>query len=257
MGDESVLKINVEKEIPFFGQGDSLENRLRKVSLRGFPNIRIYENAVFEIAKFSSQDIIKKLHTPQPSVYRTHLNKIKILHELFKEAGVDILNLDKAYDFTAVSENGVITEWTMLPPVVESFFIPSTLNGKLDYECLIGIEVVEFLNKQNLWLNPELQRINHTNNSRVYNLINDGSHRIHYGFENGGIKVITAQRITQGFPYYAAPQPYSSVKVIPERDQKAIETKIHVLEEPAHKSLYRLFPSGGIKSGDVRPEKIK
>ena len=32
MNDENVLKINIEKEIPFFGVGDSLESRLRKIS---------------------------------------------------------------------------------------------------------------------------------------------------------------------------------------------------------------------------------
>ena len=63
--------------------------------------------------------------------------------------------------------------------------------------------------------------------------------------------------MTSGYPYYAAPQPYSSVNVAQVRDQDGINTKIHVLQDPAHKSLYRLFPSGGIKSGDVRPEKIK
>ena len=89
----------------------------------------------------------------------------------------------------------------------------------------------------------------------MYNLINDGSHRIHYGFENNGIIILRASNMTPGFPYYAAPQPYSRVKVVPKRDQAATETKIHVVEEPSHKNLYRLFPSGGIKSGDVRSNK--
>ena len=257
ISDESVLKINIEREIPFFGFGDSLENRLRKVSLRGFPNIKIYKNAVFELSTLTSKDIIKKLYTPQPTVYRTHLNRIKVLHDLFKEQGIDILNLNKAYDFISISEGETETEWTILPPIVERFFIPRTPDRKLDYESLIGMEVIELLNKQDLWLNPELQKISYTSKTNMYNLINDGSHRIHYGFENGGIKIITAESMIKGFPYYAAPQPYSSVKIVPERNQKAIEMKVHVLEDPAHKSLYRLFPSGGIKSGDIRPEKVK
>ncbi len=257
MNDEGVLKINIEKEIPFFGVGDSLESRLRKVSLRGFPDVKIYEKATFEITKFNSKDIVRKLHTPQPTVYRTHLDKIQDLHRLFKEKGIDILNLNRSYDFSAVSKNGETTEWTMLPPVIERFFIPGDTNNKLHYEALLGIDLIKFLDNQNLWLNRDLTELNHTGNTRIYDLINDGSHRIHYGYENGGIKVLIVEGMTRGYPYYAAPQPYSSVKVVPVRDQDAINTKIHVLQDPAHKSLYRLFPSGGIKSGDVRSEKIK
>ena len=257
MNDENVLKINIEKEIPFFGVGDSLESRLRKVSLRGFPDVKIYEKAAFEVTKLNSKDIVKKLHTPQPTVYRTHLDKIQDLHRLFKEEGIDILNLNKAYDFSAVSKNGETTEWTMLPPVIERFFIPRDTNNRLCYESLLGIDLIRFLDNQNLWLNQDLTKLNHTSNTGIYNLINDGSHRIHYGYENGGIKVLIVEEMTSGYPYYAAPQPYSSVNVAQVRDQDGINTKIHVLQDPAHKSLYRLFPSGGIKSGDVRPEKIK
>ena len=64
--------------------------------------------------------------------------------------------------------------------------------------------------------------------------------------------LLVVSGMTPGFPYYAVPQEYSVVRVHDKRDDDAIETKIHVLDSPGHKLLYRLFPSGGIKSGDVR-----
>ena len=256
MTDESVIKISIIKEIPFFGSRDSLESRLRNVSLRGFPHVRIYKDASFEFIHLSPHEIKSGLHTPQPNVYRTHIDKIRDLVSLFKKNGIDIMHLDKTYDFLAESGNGKLTEWTILPPVVEQFFIPDTEDGKFDYEKLIGDELREALKKEGLWLNPAALELDQTSMDCVYNLINDGSHRIHYGFENNGITVLRASNMTPGFPYYAVPQPYSRVKVVPERDQAAIETKIHVVKEPGHKNLYRLFPSGGIKSGDVRSEKV-
>ncbi len=252
MTDESVIKIKIEREIPFFGEGDSLENRLRKVTLRGFPNVKIYEDAKIELIELARDEIQSQLHTPQLRVYRDYLDRIALLAELFKKQGVDILRLDKAYDFVATSGSKVETEWTMLPPVIERFFIPR--NGeKLNYADILGREVIAKLKQDNLWLNPELDSLVHTSTSGTYDLINDGAHRIYFGFENEGIRILRISNITPGFPYYAAPQRYE-VKVFPTREEalKFPETKIHVVQEPAHKSLYRVFSAGGIKSGDVR-----
>ena len=55
------------------------------------------------------------------------------------------------------------------------------------------------------------------------------------------------------YPYYAAPKRYSEVKLTKEPTPETTAMKVHVVQSPAQKSLYRLFPSGGIKTGEVRP----
>jgi hypothetical protein len=149
---EDVVRIEILKEVPFFGPGDSLETRLRKVSLKGFPDVKIYQNAKFEPVFLSPEEIMSQLHTPQPVVYRTHLDRVSKLAQLFREKGIDILKLDRAYDFAAVSSEGVETQWTMLPPIVESFSIPSR-EGALDYEKLLDERLKMALREEGLWLN--------------------------------------------------------------------------------------------------------
>ncbi len=254
MSEESCVRIEIIKTVPFFGGGDSLENRLRNVRLKGFPEVKIYGNAHFECLFLMPEEIMNSLHTPQPAIYQPHLNRIGSLAELFAKKGIDIMNLENAYDFSAWSESGAETQWTMLPPIVETFSIPRHGDGTFNYSPLIGDELSQALAQNNLGINPEAAMM-HTKCSGKYSLINDGSHRIHYGFQNHGIKVIRVSGMTPGFPYYAVPQPYSSVNVRDKRDDTAIETKIHVVDSPGHKLLYRLFPSGGIMSGQVRPDK--
>jgi|SRR3989344_2155910 len=250
--ESEVVSISILKEIPFDGKGDTLFNRLRRVSLRGFPEVKIYENAQFEPVFKNKNQIAEDLHTPQLRVYRDNLTRISKLHELFKKQGIDILDLNKAYDYTALHESGEITEWTMLPPIVERWEIPTKQN-KLDYKSIIAQGLSTFLDEQGAEFNPELNKLKFNNTLERFDLINDGSHRIHYGFENGGIKALLITEINKGYPYYAAPQRYN-VKVFETREEalKSQETKIHIVKDPHHKSLYRLFPSGGIKSGDIR-----
>ena len=70
MSDE-VKKVRILKEIPFFGEhGDSLQSRLRKVTLRGFPEVRIYQGARFSTVFLTPDKIERSLHTPQPNVYQ-------------------------------------------------------------------------------------------------------------------------------------------------------------------------------------------
>jgi hypothetical protein len=256
MSEENCVKIKILKQIPLFGSGNSLESRLRNVKLKGFPEVCIYKNAIFKTVFLTPEQILSQLHTPQPSVYKPHLNKIKSLAQLFQQQKIDITNLDSAYDFIAESQSGEKTQWTMLPPITEIFHIPSGTGGILDYQPLIGVELKRALDKESLGINRDTLKIKHTSYSRTYNLINDGSHRIHHGFLNSGIKVISISGITPGFPYYAVPQQYSSVAEREKRDDQAIETKIHVIESPGHKMLYRLFPSGGIISGEIRYDPI-
>ncbi len=254
MTDESCVKIEIVKEIPFFGSGDTLETRLRKVGLRGFPEVKIYKNARFRDMYLSPSLIPQIFHTPQLSVYQTLLDRINSLARLFQQQGIDILDLDQAYDFVATSESGEETNWTMLPPIVERFEIPGREKGKLDYKPLIGPELRKSLEENGLDINPEAHELNHTDKLGIYSLINDGLHRVHLGLQNKGIKIIQITGMTSGFPYYAAPQPYSKVELKPVRDDKAVETKIHIVDAPGHKNLYRLFPSGGIMSGEVRSD---
>lgn len=252
MSEEDCASIEITKEIPFFGEEDSLASRLKKVTLRGFPNIRIYENARFEQVFLTPEQITSSLHTPQPNVYQDNLNRINQLAKLFLEKGIDITNLEKAYDFTAKSASGIETLWTMIPPVVERWHIPRTDEGKFNYEPLVGEAVKKILAEQNLSINPDLNRLNHSSDSCIFDLINDGAHRVYYGFQNRGVKVLRIDGLTLGYPYYAAPQKYE-VKLMPFADEISTAMKIHVLQSPAQKLLYRNFPSGGIKSGDVRP----
>jgi len=256
MTEQSCVSVEILKEIPLFGDGDTLEGRLRNVKLKGFPDIKIYEKANFESIYLDSNEIKDYLHTPQQRVYKDHLMRIDSLFRIFfNQFGIDITNLDKAYDFIATSETGINTDWTIIPPIVERFFIPKTDNGQFDYSKIIGEELNEELKKRNLKINPEVYGLEYSSENGFFNLINDGSHRIHYGLENNGIGIIQISNMTPGFPYYAVPQRYN-VKIFNTREEaiNLPETKIHILESPGHKDLYRLFPSGGIKSGNVRPQ---
>jgi len=253
MTESPVVAIKILKEIPLDGEGDTLYNRLRKVKLRGFPEVSIYETSQFEAIFFNSNQIINDLHTSQLGVYRTHLNRIARLAELFRGHGINILNLNCAYDYIAIHASNEETEWTMLPPVIERCEIPKTKDNRLDYASIISPNLQAKLKELGISFNPNLARIPHTSNTNIFDLINDGAHRIHYGFENGGIKFLRISSVKAGYPYYAAPKKYN-IKVYQTREDafKEAEIKVHILPNPYHKDLYRLFPSGGIKSGDVR-----
>ena len=60
--------------------------------------------------------------------------------------------------------------------------------------------------------------------------------------------------VTPGFPYYAVPKPYRDVHEEPLRDEDKLD-KTHILTSPGHKQLYRIFPTGGINTGNLRPSK--
>lgn len=252
---ESCVEIRIEKEFPLFGEGDTLETRLKNVTLRGFKEVRIYGDAKFETLDLTSEDIMHRVHTPQPTVFRPHLNRVNSLAKLFAEKGIDIFKLNNAYDYIAVNDQGVETNWTMIPPILEHWVIPRHPKGGLDYTSLVGKELSDSLKAESLSFNSRVLEYPHTSPSFSFDLINDGSHRVHAGFERGGIRVLRIKNMTPGFPYYAVPQPYSTVHVLPELDANSPDLKLHIVETPGHKNLYRLFPSGGIKTGDVRPAK--
>jgi len=258
--DESCVSIKILKKVPFRGEGDSLENRLRNVTLRGFPDIKIYEKSLINEKRFSPQEVMRELHTPQPFIYQDKFDRISSLRRLFQDKGIDILQLDAAYDFEAINKEGVKSYWTMIPPVVEKFMVPLKSEGnRFDYGAIIGDEVSKVLEAGGLGVNKELDHLEVKSDNNLgpdnYRVINDGLHRVHLGVKSGeGVSVLEIEDMSPGFPYYAAPQHYSSIIVIPTRDKR--ENKVHVVDAPVHKHLYRLFPSGGIMSGDVRPLKI-
>lgn len=252
MMDNSVTGIKIIKAFPLSGK-NSLEDRLKRVSLRGFPEVKIYENASFSYPHYDSESAKTVLSISQPHVHQTYLDRIHKLDELFQAEGVDIFNLTEAYDYVALNSSGQATEWTMLPPVVEVFSIPRHAQGGFDYDTLLGPDLQKSLAENSWSLNESAQTAAYHQPSGMYRLVNDGAHRMEAGLQSGrGITVVEIERITPGFPYYAVPQPYTSVRVFPD-DVTSEDLKIHVLNAPAHKQLYRLFPSGGIQSGAVRP----
>jgi hypothetical protein len=247
--------IEITGEVPFTEEG--LFGRLRNVSLRGFPHVKIYKRAEFETEFVPASQIPLRIHTPQLRVYKKpNLERIAKLNALFLNKEVDILDLDRGYDYLFTDENGEESNWTILPPVVERFSIPRDEEGRLNYLPLIGEELANSLRNKNLGLNPELGDLRATSQDDTYDLINDGSHRVHFGFMNRGVRILKISGMTPGFPYYAAPQKYN-ITVFGNRDEALDlpETKVHIVDAPAHKDLYRLFPSGGIMSGDVRSDK--
>ena len=252
---EELIKIKIIREVPFFGDGDSLESRLRKVSLRGFPEIKIYHDSEFNYEFLTPEHVINEVHTPQLRIYETYLEKIKKLRELFFEKGIDILNLGSAYDYFANDSYGKEKIWTMLPPITEVFSIPTNSFGQMNYLKLLGEDVLKKMKYSGYKLNGNVLGLHAPTNEVT--LINDGSHRIHFSLKNGGINLLKIKNMTPGFPYYAAPQKYENVQVFKTREEalNLPETKVHVIQDPGHKDLYRLFPSGGIMSGEMRPDK--
>jgi len=253
---ESCVGIEIIKEVPFIESEDSLDSRLRNVELRGFPRVHIYAEADFKFNYLTSHEILTRLTIPQLRVYRPQLDRIDGLRRLFLKEEIDILNLNSAYDYVAFSESGEQTMWTMLPPVVERFDIPRNSNGTLNYDPLIGDALRSSLEERGLGINPEISNVILSTYSETVELVNDGTHRVYKCLEASGAKVLIISGMTPGFPYYAVPQEFD-IKEFESREEalRLPETKIHIVESPAHKDLYRLFPSGGIMSGDVRPHK--
>jgi hypothetical protein len=250
---DNTTHIQILKEVPFFGPGDTLENRLRKVSLRGYEDVAVYKDASIQVTHLDTDTVEKTLYTPQPHLHTPYLDRVNQLAELFREVDINIFQLEKAYDYVATSITGEETMWTMLPPVIEEFDIPQHPDGGFNYLPLIGKEVATSLTQNNWELNPAAAHADYHNTSSTFSLINDGSHRVHAGVLNGGgITILKISGMTPGFPYYAIPQHYSTIRVFENRDESE-DLKIYVISSPGQKQLYRLFPSGGIMSGGVRP----
>jgi len=236
-----------------------LKGRLRKVTLRGFPNIRIYEDAEITNQEYASSNIRKTIFTPQPNVYvKGFLDRIEHMEELFAEKGIDIFHLNGGIDYIAL-ENGKETQWTLIPPVVE--MVPMKFSGDgLKYDSLFGYELKKVMKKKGYKINPEIDSLKFEEYgahhcSGELPLICDGSHRVELGLQKRKKQnLLLIEGIKLGFPYYAAPLPYSQVKLRDERPPEGMRGKVHILTEPGHKLLYRLFPTGGINNGTIRPE---
>ncbi len=249
-----LTKIEVTKE---FGYPE-LCDRLNRVGLKGFPDVKIYASARKEIRAFR-REIREILSTPQPSVYLSFVERIMAMSVLFAQKGVDIFRLNGGVDYTAFDEKGQATDWTIIPPVVEVLPVYFDAGG-IDYNQTIGESLKRAMTEKGHSINPETRNpelsIGRARGFSDVALICDGSHRIHSAYLNElEQNLLLIHGPEKGYPYYAAPQSYKNVQVFAERPPEGTKGKIHVLTEPGHKLLYRLFPSGGILSGDVRPEK--
>lgn len=254
----NLKRIEIKYELDF----NELCTRLENVRLRGFPHIKIYENADITIRPFSSQEVREKLFTPQPSIYKPILERISRLENLFFKKGIDIFSLERGVDYIATDENEEETEWTLIPPVVEVLPIHFMKEGGLNYSLLVGPELSSLMQDKGYQLNPELSELSCPEYEKFMGTtakvpeICDGSHRIEFGLKRKKQNILLIDTSKPGFPYYAAPKPYSCIHEELEKDDNKND-KTHVLISPGHKMLYRLFPSGGINSGTVRPTKEK
>ncbi len=244
-----------------FGFGE-LCSRLRKISLRGFPNIKIYERADIKIKALNPGQIRSEIFTPQPSVYLTELNKVSQVYEMFLKKGIDIFQLDGGVDYLSY-ENKETKEWTITPSVVEILPIKFGLEKGLDYSESIGDKLKTVMREKEYVINQEVEKLDFPEYRRFRGEtvkipeICDGSHRIESAIRKGlEQNLLFIDSPVKGFPYYATPKPYNCIHEEPERIEEKID-KTHVLTSPGHKVLYRLFPSGGINSGNVRPLKEK
>ncbi len=235
---------------------DELCDKLRKVQLKGFPEICVYSNAKFEIKKFNKEEFIKNIHTPQPTVYKNILDRVNDMEKLFSRQGVDIFSLNGAIEYSAIDDQGE-SIWTLLPPLVEAQKVNLTDNGSITYKGIIGSELLDLIKKKDFKINEYFYGSNNPLSDIKMNVICDGSHRIEQAFRSGrDINILLISNIKQGFPYYAVPQHYSKLQVIPNRKEDP-GTKLHIIEDPGHKALYRLFPTGGLYTGGVRAETLK
>jgi len=247
-------RIEIQKEFGF----SELEERLREVKLKGFSEIRIYRDAKISVQKLDSK-AVEDLYIPQPTVYRKgFLDRIEAMQKLFNRSGIDVFCLNGGVDYVAFDENGQATQWTLIPPVAEVNLF-NFVNGTIDYSNLLGEDLKKVMQEKGHELNPELKQLNYPgfDGAKSLPLVCDGSHRIHSAYEREitqNVLMIEVPKSSE-FPYYAAPRPYSLVHVEDIRPDEGSAEKIHVLTSPGHKLLYRLFPSGGILSGDVRPDK--
>ena len=249
-------RIEIKKEFGF----NELERRLKQVRLRGFPDVRIYEDANIDIQTAHPTLVRNQIFTPQPTIFRKgFLDRIDHVAKLFTEKGIDIFRLNGGVDYAAF-DNGQSTDWTIVPPPIEMISVGFDEQG-LDYTEQLSEELMYSLGENGQDLNPELKNLNFSEYERFSGvqkvpIICDGSHRIHLGLEkNISQNLIVIDSPKKGYPYYAAPKPYSAVRVENERPEFGATTKTHVITEPGHKLLYRLFPTGDILCGVVRPEK--
>ena len=247
-------KLEIEREFDF----SELCQRLDRVQLRGFPGVCVYAGANKEIRRLKAE-VREVLDTPQPIVHQSFIDRINRMAQLFLEKGIDIFSLKGGVDYTAFDETGQATRWTIIPPVIECFKLFFDRGG-IDYDLAIGEQLRSFMVEKGFSLNPQLRdprlSLGRSHGYNDINIINDGSHRVHAAYLAGKSQnLLFASQLNPGFPYYAAPQRYSEVMVLPERPPEGAKGKIHILTDPGHKALYRVFPTGGIHSGDVRPEK--
>lgn len=234
-----------------------LARRIRAVELKGIRHpdgspICVYRDATITVRQLSADEVLSRLYTPQPKVYRERLDFFAELRDALMAAGAaDPLDLrDGGYDFVSMVEgdDGEISEtlWTMIPPVLEILRYPVTV----DYAALGAGTLGGF---------QFLPEVGERRVEAILPMICDGDHRVWFAVRSGNpVTVLEIDGILPGYPYYALPQRYHKVELATRADGELPENvthdKIHILVKEDEKKLYRLFPTGGIYSGDVRPD---
>lgn len=247
--EDSCVKIEIIDEIPFFGSGNSLENRLREVVLDGFTDVKIYGEAKFSLRRLTKDQIREEVSTPQPYVFSDCLDRQRQLKDLFAAKGIDISNLTAAYNYQALSTAGKESLWTLIPPILEEIVFDVN-GGTFDYFPLLDSRVVDLMEKSNANLNQKINQVRHHDDSGRYLILMDGSHRVFSA--EGDVTFLQIESVNQGFPYLALPQPYNNIEVVPGYDHKPA-TKLKVFDSNAvNYTLFRSYSRVGVFNGEAR-----
>ncbi len=251
-----ITQINIIRRREIFGSEGSIEDALRQVPLRGYPQVQVYSQSNIKLQTVES--IGSELATSQPYVFADILKRLNRVRTLFEQEGVDIFNLDCAYDYVASYDGGGEKQWTMMPPVVERISIGEKV-GRLDYTNQLDERINDHMRSTASSINPRALEAKHfapvngTPHKRIYSLVADGSHRVHLAFLSSlGINVI---EISDGwinaFPYQAIPQPYN-IEVVPTYADKP-DTKVRIFGlDEVNYAIFREFQEAGIHSGSSR-----
>lgn len=180
-----------------------LIEKLRKVTMLKNPSVKIYKDAFISLEKINTDF----LTPPQRYILRDNIkNKLELKFTLEKRIQLNLFNIDGYIEFINNDLYSIYygKTFTLLPPIIE--------------------ESIE-------------------ENGKVFNIINDGMHRIYLARLLGIIpKVVFIRGIPKEYPYYAYPLRNGWDDVIEiDSIQPNYIKKLHRIED--NKRLYRNFDS--------------